>query len=183
MHLHFKKLTIQYCYQICLNGCRLGFYEPIRSTLAKWVLGSAERSNVGINMFSGASSGVMGACLGSPFFLVKTRLQSYSPIFPIGTQHIYKGVIDAFRHIWREEGLRGLYRGLDAAAIRTGMGSSVQLPVYNWAKKMIEHYNLITDGPGKHIAASACSGVGVCIAMHPGISNIMTVSNLQLTLL
>jgi hypothetical protein len=35
---------------------------------------------------------------------------------------------------------------------------------------MIEKYNLITDGPAKHIAASATSGVGVCIAMHPGIS-------------
>jgi solute carrier family 25, member 34/35 len=123
-------------------------------------------------MVAGASSGIMGACLGSPFFLVKTRLQSYSPIFPVGTQHVYKGAFDAFRHIWKEGGVRGLYRGLDAAAIRTGMGSSVQLPVYNWAKKTIEKYNLITDGPGKHIAASACSGVGVCIVMHPGNSRL-----------
>ena len=114
----------------------------------------------------------MGACLGSPFFLVKTRLQSYSPVFPVGTQHVYKGAFDAFRHIWRDGGVRGLYRGLDAAAIRTGMGSSVQLPVYNWAKKTIEKYNLITDGPAKHVAASATSGVGVCIAMHPGTSRL-----------
>lgn len=85
---------------------------------------------------------------------------------------MYKGAFDAFRHIWKEGGVRGLYRGSDAAAMRTGtgMGSSVQLPVYNWAKKMIEKYNLIVDGPGKHVAASACSGVGVCIAMHPGNS-------------
>jgi len=133
-------------------------------------MGSPDKSNAAINMISGASSGIMGACLGSPFFLVKTRLQSYSPVFPVGTQHVYKGAFDAFRHIWREGGVRGLYRGLDAAAIRTGMGSSVQLPVYNWAKNMIEKYNLITDGPAKHVVASATSGVGVCIAMHPGTS-------------
>jgi solute carrier family 25, member 34/35 len=134
-----------------------------------YTFGSPDKSNAAINMISGASSGVMGACLGSPFFLVKTRLQSYSPIFPVGTQHVYNGALDAFRHIWKEGGVRGLYRGLDAAAVRTGMGSSVQLPVYNWAKKTIEKYNLIVDGPAKHVAASACSGVGVCIAMHPGM--------------
>lgn len=148
----------------------MGFYEPIRSNLARITLGTPDKSNAAINMISGASSGIMGACLGSPFFLVKTRLQSYSPVFPVGTQHVYKGAFDAFRHIWREGGVRGLYRGLDAAAIRTGMGSSVQLPVYNWAKKTIEKYNLITDGPAKHVVASATSGVGVCIAMHPGTS-------------
>jgi solute carrier family 25, member 34/35 len=164
-----------------LNGCRLGFYEPIRSRLAKLTFGSPDKSNAAINMVSGATSGIMGACLGSPFFLVKTRLQSYSPVFPVGTQHVYKGAFDAFRHIWKEGGLRGLYRGLDAAAIRTGMGSSVQLPVYNWAKKTIEKYALITDGPMKHIAASACSGVGVCIAMHPGTSHTI-IANFQPTL-
>ena len=148
----------------------MGFYEPIRSNLARITLGSPEKSNAAINMISGASSGIMGACLGSPFFLVKTRLQSYSPIFPVGTQHIYKGAFDAFRHIFKAEGVKGLYRGVDAAAIRTGMGSSVQLPVYNWAKKTIEKYQLL-DGPAKHVAASACSGVGVCIAMHPGTSS------------
>ena len=148
----------------------MGFYEPIRSSLARYILGAPEKSNIPINMIAGASSGVMGACLGSPFFLVKTRLQSYSPVFPVGTQHVYKGAIDAFRHIWMEEGVRGLYRGLDAAAMRTAMGSSVQLPVYNWAKRMIEKYNLVVDGPARHVVASACSGVGVCIAMHPGVS-------------
>ena len=126
-----------------------------------------------INMLSGASCGVLGACFGSPFFLVKTRLQSYSPYFKVGTQHVYKNAIDGFRHIYSEEGVKGLFRGLDAAAIRTAAGSSVQLPVYFLAKRTIEKYGLMTEGTAKHMVSSAVSGFGVCCVMHP-FDTIMT---------
>jgi len=129
------------------------------------ITGSANQNVMSINMFSGAICGILGACIGSPFFLIKTRLQSHSPIFTeVGTQHVYKGAFDAFRSIWRQEGIKGLYRGMDAALLRTGAGSSVQLPSYNFAKRQL---HFMDDGPPKHLLASAFSGFGVCCAMHP----------------
>lgn len=115
---------------------------------------------------AGAGSGIMGAVAGSPFYLIKTRMQSYSPVFQIGAQTHYRSVFHALRTIWVSEGLKGLYRGVDAAVLRTGAGSSVQLPIYNYTKTLIEKFD-VPDGPIRHFGASAASGLGVCIVMNP----------------
>lgn len=52
--------------------------------------------------------------------------KAYSPALPVGTQHYYKSGWDAFTTIFRREGPRGLVRGVDAAILRTAMGSSVR---------------------------------------------------------
>ncbi|KAF8534547.1 mitochondrial carrier domain-containing protein [Trichophaea hybrida] len=160
-------LGTAYCYQIMLNGCRLGFYEPTRRSVTKLFYDDPSVQNFGINIFAGASSGVLGAAVGSPFFLIKTRLQSYSPFLPVGTQHKYKGAIDGFAKIYRSEGTVGLWRGAGAAMVRTGFGSSVQLPTYFFAKRRLQKHLGMQEGVGLHLASSAASGFVVCCVMHP----------------
>ena len=150
-----------------LNGCRLGFYEPIRTSLSSVFFKDSAIQSLPINIFSGATSGILGAAAGSPFFLVKTRLQSFSPSLPVGTQHGYRNSFDGLSKISRQEGLKGLYRGVGAAMVRTGFGSSVQLPTYFFAKRRLVRHAGMKEGPGLHLASSAASGVVVCIVMHP----------------
>jgi len=150
-----------------LNGCRLGFYEPLRQNLSTAIYKSASVQSLPINIFSGAASGVIGAALGSPFFLVKTRLQSYSPFLPVGTQHHYRNALDGMRQIYSAEGVKGLYRGIGPAMVRTGFGSSVQLPTYFFAKRRLMRHFDMKEGPALHLASSAASGVVVCCVMHP----------------
>ena len=130
-------------------------------------------------MFAGASSGILGAMLGSPFFLVKTRLQSYSPFLPVGQQWGYKGLVDGFRSIVKSDGPRGLFRGVGAAMIRTGFGSSVQLPTYFFAKRRLTRHLGMEEGPALHLASSAASGVVVCVMMHPPGRTTNLVKRLQ----
>lgn len=158
---------IQYIYQMILNGCRLGFYEPLRKTLTTAIFKDSNVQSLGINIFSGATSGMLGAAIGSPFFLVKTRLQSFSPFLPVGTQHGYQNAMDGFRKINRAEGAKGLYRGVGAAIVRTGFGSSVQLPTYFFAKRRLIKHLGMREGAALHLASSACSGFVVCCVMHP----------------
>ena len=170
----YRGIGSAYIYQILLNGCRLGFYEPLRSTATNVVFKDSKVQSLGVNVFSGAASGVLGAVAGSPFFLVKTRLQSYSPFLPVGTQHIYRNSIDALRQISRGEGLRGLYRGLGASMIRTGAGSSVQLPTYFFAKRRLMRHLDLKDGLALHLASSTASGFVVCCFMHPPGGDTLT---------
>ena len=150
-----------------LNGCRLGFYEPIRKGVTTAIFKDSTVQSLGVNIFAGASSGILGAAAGSPFFLVKTRLQSYSPFLPVGTQHGYKNAVDGLSRIWRSEGIPGLYRGVGPAMIRTGFGSSVQLPTYFFAKRRLVRHLGMKEGPALHLTSSAASGFIVCCVMHP----------------
>lgn len=163
----YRGLGCAYVYQILLNGCRLGFYEPMRNTLSNLLYSNSTVQSLPINMFCGATSGMLGAAAGSPFFLVKTRLQSFSTNLPVGTQHNYRNAIDGLSKIYRGEGIRGLYRGVGAAMIRTGFGSSVQLPTYFFAKRRLMRHAGMEEGPALHLTSSAVSGFVVCCFMHP----------------
>ncbi|KAJ5746023.1 hypothetical protein N7520_011205 [Penicillium odoratum] len=163
----FRGIGSAYIYQVLLNGCRLGFYEPIRSTVTSAIYSDSKVQSLGANVFAGATSGVIGAAAGSPFFLVKTRLQSFSPFLPVGTQHNYKNSFDGLSKIYKSEGVKGIYRGVGAAMIRTSFGSAVQLPTYFFAKRRLTRHLGMEEGPALHLASSAASGFVVCCFMHP----------------
>ncbi|KAL2159600.1 hypothetical protein VTH06DRAFT_2169 [Thermothelomyces fergusii] len=163
----YRGIGCAYVYQVLLNGCRLGFYEPMRHALSTLVFGDGKTQSLGVNMFCGAASGILGAAAGSPFFLVKTRLQSFSPFLPVGTQHRYRNALDGLAQIYRSEGVRGLYRGVGAAMIRTGFGSSVQLPTYFFAKRRLMRHLGMEEGAPLHLTSSTISGFVVCVVMHP----------------
>jgi len=160
-----------------LNGCRLGFYDPLRLSVNSLILTHSpnnrsdprvmQMQSLPINIFAGATSGILGAAAGSPFFLVKTRLQSYSPFLPVGTQHKYTGAADGLSQIYKSEGVKGLYRGVGPAMVRTGFGSSVQLPTYFFAKRRLVKHLGMEEGPALHLLSSTCSGFVVCVVMHP----------------
>lgn len=163
----YRGIGAAYIYQMILNGCRLGFYEPIRANVTHALFSDSTTQSLGVNIFSGATSGILGAAAGSPFFLVKTRLQSFSPSAPVGTQHDYKNAVDGMRKIHSTEGVKGLYRGVGAAMVRTGFGSSVQLPTYFFAKRRLVKHLGMEEGPALHLASSTASGFVVCCVMHP----------------
>src|ERR1044072_2270665 len=107
-----------------MNGARLGLYDPIRNSLIKMF--NASNTSISISAVSGFLSGSFGAAVGAPFYLVKTRMQSYSTFAAIGHQHHYKNTFHALQSLIRTEGFKGLFRGVDAAMIRNGVGSSTQ---------------------------------------------------------
>ncbi|KAJ7269427.1 oxaloacetate carrier [Mycena haematopus] len=157
-----------YAYQILLNGSRLGFYEPFRRNINKLVGRRPEEQIGATAVIAGASSGAVGASLGNPLFLIKARMQAYSPALPVGAQHYYKNSFHALSTIFRAEGPRGLIRGIDAAILRTSMGSSVQLPSYNLTKNFLVSRDILpANSTWTFLASSAVSGVCVCLVMQP----------------
>jgi solute carrier family 25 protein 34/35 len=97
-------------------------------------------------------------------------MQSYSGTSTgaVGDQTHYKGMTDGLIKIFKKEGVKGLFRGVDAAIIRTGMGSSVQLPIYSFAKNFLVKENLVApDSTLLHLLSSTCAGFGVGVVMNP----------------
>ncbi|KAG7452261.1 mitochondrial carrier [Guyanagaster necrorhizus] len=157
-----------YTYQILLNGSRLGFYEPFRHAINDFIGREPTEQIPFTSVIAGATSGAVGASLGNPLFLIKARMQAYSPALPVGAQHYYKNSFDALSTIYRQEKLRGLVRGIDAAILRTSMGSSVQLPSYNFTKNQLVKHGILPDNSTwTFLASSTVSGMCVCMAMQP----------------
>jgi solute carrier family 25 protein 34/35 len=105
--------------------------------------------------------------------------QAYSPALPVGAQHYYKSSFDALRTIVRAEGPRGLIRGIDAAILRTSMGSSVQLPSYNFTKsQIVKHGILPADSAWTFLLSSTVSGACV-VRTHSQITVPANLSMLQ----
>lgn len=163
-------LVCAYVYQLGLNGCRLGLYEPARNIINSIFypdLDPRRVQNIPINIFAGAISGIAGAIIGSPMYLVKTRMQSFSNSIQIGEQTHYKNAFDGLKSIYQKEGFFGLFRGVDAAILRTGSGSAAQLPLYNFTKHEMMKSDLFGTGPALHLSASVVAGFGVGIVMNP----------------
>eukprot|EP00842_Homolaphlyctis_polyrhiza_P002566 jgi/Hompol1/330/HPOL_002851-RA len=180
-----RGLAPAYAYQIILNGTRLGMYDPLKRSLQSalaftvdYLPKGSESSITGVAMVtSGALSGVAGSFLASPLFLVKTRMQSYTSgnqAAAVGHQHNYvtKGMFHTLATVYRNEGIRGLWRGADASMLRTGIGSAVQLSTYDSIKSSLlaSGYFPTHSGNGGielHFAASLISSFFLCLAMTP----------------
>ncbi|CAI2196641.1 18289_t:CDS:2, partial [Funneliformis geosporum] len=161
-----KGLGPAYAYQLVMNGSRLGLYDPMRNSLVK--LFNTSSTSMPISIISGFLSGSIGAAIGSPLYLVKTRMQSYSTFTAIGHQHNYKNTLNALQSVVKGEGLKGLFRGVDASMIRTGVGSSTQLSSYFLTKRYATKYSGMSDDDILvHIFSSLVSGLCVCINMNP----------------
>jgi solute carrier family 25 protein 34/35 len=89
-------------------------------------------------------------------------MQAYSPALPVGAQHYYRNSFDALRTIMRSDGVRGLWRGAGTAMLRTACGSSVQLPSYNFGKKiLVGTWGWQENSFATYFTASAVSGICV----------------------
>ena len=81
-----KGLLSAYFYQIAMNGTRLGMFDHLKRIANSTFLKDYVTLS---NVMCGAAAGVTGAFVGSPFFLVKTRLQSSGGL--VGHQHSSRG--------------------------------------------------------------------------------------------
>ncbi|KAI5450081.1 Mitochondrial oxaloacetate carrier protein [Naganishia albida] len=167
-----------YAYQILLNGSRLGFYEPIRKRLNRLAGYGASDQLAWSSVTAGAGSGIIGATLGNPLFLIKARMQAYSPALPVGAQHHYRSSFHALSEVVKNEGKLGLVRGVGSAMLRTAMGSSVQLPSYNYAKRVLTANGYTAENSyWTYLASSSFSGICVCLVMQPADTALTRVYN------
>lgn len=155
-----KGLSLAYPYTMVMNGTRLGLYEPLKTSISSVTSVSSSSINLPclfctltkldafVGAVAGAMSGIIGSTLANPFYIAKTRLQSYSPAFPVGHQHEYAGMvttaklvfpillgaISAMTSIYKSGGTREFFRGTKAACIRISVASPAQLVCYDNAK-------------------------------------------------
>ncbi|KAL0929203.1 hypothetical protein M5K25_001147 [Dendrobium thyrsiflorum] len=81
-------------------------------------------SDVLVKLVSGGLSGITAASITYPLDLVRTRLAAQTNIM------YYRGIFDALSSICRDEGARGLYKGLGATLLGVGPSIAISFTVY-----------------------------------------------------
>lgn len=83
----------------------------------------------------------------SPLDVAKTRLQVQSII----GVHKYSGLVSTLKTIWAEEGMRGLYRGLEPSLLTVPLFWGIYFPIYSGVKELTQDTSL-----GRHPAFQHC---------------------------
>ncbi|ORE04734.1 mitochondrial carrier [Rhizopus microsporus var. microsporus] len=87
------------------------------------------KETAGVHLISAATAGIVTATATNPIWVIKTRLQLQGN----GARR-YQGSIDCLYHIVREEGIRGLYKGMSASYLGVAEGT-IQWVIYENLKK------------------------------------------------
>ncbi|EGC40006.1 hypothetical protein DICPUDRAFT_25909 [Dictyostelium purpureum] len=151
-----------YLSQATMQGIRLGSFDVISNALG---------ANPGQdyffikNLISGATAGAIGAAMGSPFDLVKVRMQA-AKMYANDPQFTnYTSSYSAFKQILSKEGVRGLTRGMATSSQRTAVGSAIQLSTYGSCKNLV--LNFVEEGIYSHLLSSLVAGFFVTVGMNP----------------
>ncbi|KAI1092660.1 mitochondrial carrier [Rostrohypoxylon terebratum] len=105
--------------------------------LQRW---AADASDSQFNALSGAVGGFTSGVVTCPLDVIKTKLQAQGGFMAInkgryvGHHKVYSGLIGTARVIWKEEGLRGMYRGLGPIILGYLPTWAVWFTVYNKSK-------------------------------------------------
>ncbi|XP_023331579.1 solute carrier family 25 member 35 isoform X2 [Eurytemora carolleeae] len=114
-------------------------------------------------------SGVIGGFVGSPIFLVKTQLQtSSSSQISVGTQHNHENMLSAFRTIYNDGGIRGLWQGASSSIPRISIGSAAQLVTYSYTQEKLDRLGWGKKGSWQNnLVGAFLSGFVISVVINP----------------
>ncbi|KAI9490247.1 mitochondrial carrier domain-containing protein [Zychaea mexicana] len=125
----------------------------------------------GVHLVSAATAGIVTSTATNPIWVVKTRLQ-LQPTNSTAAVRRYTNSLDCTLHILKEEGIRGLYKGMSASYLGVAEGT-IQWMTYEHLKKkwIAPHHHSKHGIGGKSIegwignigAAAVAKLVAACI--------------------
>lgn len=126
-------------FQFIMNGTRLGIFQMADDL--KWTCaGDSDIRSPLLLVFWSSASGFAGAAVGCPLYMVKTQLQAQSHgQFAVGHQHQHSGTMSALSSAYRNNGVRGLWRGLSGMAPLNMIGSAIQITTFTKSKEVISN--------------------------------------------
>ncbi|CAD5211072.1 unnamed protein product [Bursaphelenchus okinawaensis] len=147
--------------QASYTTTRLGIYTWLFETFSKDKTPSF-LMKAGLGMTAGA----IGSFVGNPTEVALIRMTADGRL-PAAERRNYTSVFNAIARIYKEEGLRALWRGCIPTIGRAMVVNAAQLATYSQAKQAILATQYLEDGIFCHFVASMISGLATTIASMP----------------
>lgn len=120
------------------------------------------------HLAAGVSGGVVSTVILHPLDLIKIRFQVSEGAHIATDRPQYRGVVNAFSTITKNEGIRGLYQGVTPNVWGAGASWGLYFLFYNCLKqRKQEKEGITTLSPGQHMLAAAEAGVFTLAITNP----------------
>ncbi|XP_071949382.1 kidney mitochondrial carrier protein 1-like [Antedon mediterranea] len=143
--------------QASYGTIKIGCYHTFKRLLVE----RPEDESLAINVLCGIAAGIISSSIANPTDVLKVRMQAQSQRFANAT------MVTSFVNIYQQEGTRGLWRGVGPTAQRAAVVAGVELPAYDWSKKLIINHTQLGDSISNHFIASLFAGFVGAIASNP----------------
>ncbi|KAF5292635.1 hypothetical protein FQA39_LY13968 [Lamprigera yunnana] len=153
--------------QLIMNGLRLGTYEFGDS---KGYIKDKDGNVIFLkSVFFGGVGGMTGQYCASPLYMIKIHLQAQaSQSIAVGYQHNHEGTWNTLNKIFKEFGLKGLFRGAGASIPRAFIASTSQLTSFVYAKEFLNKYQIFPNSPYlKSFLAGMVGGIAISTMVTP----------------
>ncbi|XP_050685295.1 mitochondrial uncoupling protein Bmcp [Leptidea sinapis] len=142
--------------QATYGTIKFGTYYSMKRILAARRADGGAREHLPTNTVCAAASGGLASAIANPTDVLKVRMQ-------VGEE---KGsLVRCFVDIYRNEGVRGLWRGVGPTSQRAAVIAAVELPVYDASKRAL--LPTLGDRPLNHLLSSLLASLGSAVASTP----------------
>jgi len=158
----YKGLTPSLLREGTYSTLRMGGYDVMKD-----FLGAKDPRTAPLwkKFIAGMTAGAIGAAIANPTDLVKVRMQAQGKK---ATAHKYKNTFDAFAHVYRNEGLTGLYKGVLPNSQRAALLTASQLASYDHTKHFLLNSGILKqDGVITHFWSSVGAGFIAAVVTSP----------------
>ncbi|KAI1470535.1 mitochondrial carrier domain-containing protein [Daldinia caldariorum] len=109
---------------------------------------------------AGFFSAIPMTAITAPFERVKVILQVQGQRLKPGEEPRYKGAMDVVRQLYREGGVRSVFRGSAATLARDGPGSAAYFATYEYIKRRLTPRDPATGQPSGDLSLTAVTAAG-----------------------
>ena len=160
------------------SGLRIGCYPTVRSFYSGGA--TTDRADIGLlpKILAGATTGGCAAALANPFDVFRVRMTVQGGVVDRHTGQLvtgmkqgqvpqYRSSWHCLQHAFRHEGLKGLYRGVEATSARAALLSAGQLASYDHSKTFFVQQGWMQEGRALHMVAAIISGLVATTVCNP----------------
>lgn len=148
--------------QLVFASLRVGLYAPVRDFY------HPQGGDIPLykKILAGLTTGTIGISVANPTDVVKIRLQGEGHL-PPGAKRRYTGTLNAFATIAKEEGVRGLWKGIGPNIVRNSVISAAELATYDEAKQTLLRTGFFEDNVATHILSGLTAGFVATVVGSP----------------
>ncbi|XP_029199152.1 mitochondrial uncoupling protein 2-like [Acropora millepora] len=144
--------------QLCFASIRIGLYDKVKT-----FYGDEDVNNPKViqKILASFTTGVFAVSLAQPTEVAKVRFQASASRF--GSSK----ALDAYKSIYREEGIRGMWKGAFANMARLSVVNASELVVYDLVKGFFLRKELMTDNFPLHFVSAFGAGFATTVIASP----------------